>query len=111
MTDEMQGGMPDLFEMAREDEPNATPAIGEYVDGGHAAVVSDIVIGDGIAWSTNHKTGEQKSEFIMLLGFETIDGKRHMFTLRAEELLYLMDSAVTRILPKMVEDQDPERNA
>ena len=105
----MQGGMPDLFDMARETDENAAPMMGEYVDGGHAAVVEDVVIGDGIAWSTNRITGKQKSELIMLLGFETIDGSRHMFTLRSEEIVYLMRTMMERVLPKMVEDQDPER--
>ncbi len=110
MTDQ-NGGMPDLFEMAREDDPDATMQMGEYIDGGHAAVVVDVVIGDGIAWSTNRVTEKQKSEVIMLLGFQTIDGERHMFTLRAEELVYLVDGAM-RILPKMAEDLErPDPNA
>ena len=108
MTDQ-NGGMPDLFDMAREDEDGAMPQMGEYVDGGHAAVVVDVVIGDGVAWSTNNITGKQRSEVIMLLGFQTINGDRHMFTLRSEELVYLVEGAM-RILPKMVEDLDPERN-
>ncbi len=105
---EPNGGMPDLFEMARESEDGAVPQFGEYVDGGHAAVVEDVVIGDGMAWSRNRVTDETKSETIMLLGFQTIDGTRHMFTLRAEELVHLTEGAM-RILPKMLMDNDPDR--
>ena len=105
----MNGGMPDLFEMSREGEDNAYPTFGEYVEGGHAAVVADVVIGDGMAWSRNKETGEQHSETIMLLGFETINGDHHMFTLRSDELVYLVEGAM-RILPKMLEDLNPERN-
>ena len=36
------GGMPDLFDMAREMDPDGAPRIGEYVEGGHAAVVEDV---------------------------------------------------------------------
>ncbi len=103
------GGMPDLFEMADESEDGATPQFGEYVNGGHAAVVDDIVVGDGMAWSTNNKTGENMSETIMLLGFQTLDGERHMFTLRMAELIHLTEAAM-RILPKMLEDRNPDRN-
>ena len=105
---DQNGGMPDLFEMSRDDNPDATPTFGEYVDGGHAAVVDDIVIGDGMAWSTNKETGEDRAEIIMLLGFQTIDGGRHMFTMRAEELVYLMEGGM-KILPKMLMDRDPDR--
>ena len=105
---DQNGGMPDLFDMARDTEPDATPTFGEYIDGGHAAVVEDVVIGDGMAWSKNRKTGENASETIMLLGFQTINGDRHMFTLRAEELIYLTEGAM-RILPKMLMDLDPDR--
>ena len=105
---EPNGGMPDLFEMARESDENAAPMMGEYIDGGHAAVVEDVVIGDGMAWSTNRITGKQKSELIMLLGFETIDGERHMFTLRREEIIYLMTTMMERVLPKMVTEADRE---
>ena len=104
-----QGGMPDLFEMARESDADATPMMGEYIDGGHAAVVDDVVIGDGMAWSTNRTTGKGKAEHIMLLGFETIDGNRHMFTLRADEIVYLARTMIERVLPKMLDDQNPER--
>ena len=107
--DEMQGGMPDLFEMAREGAEDAAPMIGEYVDGGHAAVVEDVVIGDGMAWSTNRVTGKNKAELIMLLGFETIDGSRHMFTLRSEEIVYLAKTMMDRILPKLYDDMNPDR--
>ena len=109
MSDDQNGGMPDLFEMSRDDNPDATPTFGEYVDGGHAAVVDDIVIGDGMAWSTNKETGEDRAEIIMLLGFQTIDGKRHMFTLRMAELIHFTEAAM-RILPKMLEDRNPDRN-
>ena len=108
--DDMQGGMPDLFDMARESDDGAVPMMGEYVDGGHAAVVEDVVIGDGMAWSTNRITGKQKSETIMLLGFETIDGNRHMFTLRSEEIIYLAKTMMDRVLPKLFDDLNPDRN-
>ncbi len=107
--DDMQGGMPDLFEMAREGSEDAAPMMGEYVDGGHAAVVEDVVIGDGMAWSTNRVTGKNKAEHIMLLGFETNDGERHMFTLRSDEILYLARTLIERVLPKLLVDQDPDR--
>ena len=107
---ETHGGMPDLFEMAREGDEGAMPVVGEYDDGGHGAVVDDIVVGDGVAWSTNTETGEQSSEVVMLLGFETIGGTRHMFTLRFNELAYLIEQVLDRVLPAMLEDRNPDRN-
>ena len=103
-------GMPDLFEMSREGDEGAMPVIGEYTDGGAGEVVADIVVGDGIAWSTNNATGEKYSEVIMLLGFETIDGTRHAFTLRFKELLYLTEQAIERVIPAMIQDRKSDRN-